>query len=244
MIITKFKGYSGSCVELVKENKQVFVRKTGNVARNYERLSALHKLGLPVSRVLNYYNDTLEIEYIHGTGMINYLQRNQVNNIIDFLTDTINALKQSVKMRDYTAVYHKKFDQVKFDQLPFDRIQLLNRLPKQLPNSEYYGDLTLENIIATPDGFVLIDAATIEYDSYVFDLAKLKQDLVVKWFLRSTNINLDYKLQAIDQSLTEKFGPVDPSLIIVQLLRVYRHATDDKPVREFLREKMRMLWKL
>lgn len=244
MIITTFKGYSGSCVELIKENQQVFVRKTGNVARNYERLSVLHKLGLPVSRILNYYNDTLEVEYIHGTDMINYLQRNQVDNIIDFLTDIIKVLKKSTILRDYTDVYRTKFDHVNFAQLPFTRDQLLDRIPKLLPSSDYYGDLTLENIIATANGFVLIDAATIEYDSYVFDLAKLKQDLVAKWFLRSTNINLDFKLQAIDQSLTEKFGPVDTSLIITQLLRVYRHAADDRPVREFLEEKMRMLWKL
>lgn len=243
MIITRFNGYSGSRVELVKVNDKVFVRKTGNVARNYERLTALYKLGFPVSKVLNYYDDVLEIEYIHGIDMINYLQRNTVASISDFLTDVISNLSKFTILRDYSEIYLKKFQNIDFDDLPFDQEQLLERCPKLLPSSNYYGDLTLENIIATPKGFVLIDAATIEYDSYIFDIAKLKQDLLAKWFLRKSTINLDYKLQTIEQNLDKRFGEIDKSLVITMLLRVYSHSTNDSFTREFLTNKMRMLWK-
>jgi len=49
MILCQFRGYSGSRVELVKENNKTFVRKTGNLQRNYQRLSHLESQGYPVA---------------------------------------------------------------------------------------------------------------------------------------------------------------------------------------------------
>lgn len=245
MIITRFTGYSGSRVELVKENDLVFVRKTGNVSRNLERLTELKKHGLPVTSVLKSYNDIIEIEYVHGVDMVNYLQRNRVDELAEFLVSVINILRAQTSTQDYTQVYLDKFNDINWQDFDFSQQDLLDRLPKLLPKSLYYGDLTLENIIYSQErGFVLIDAATIEYDSYIFDLAKLNQDLVAKWFIRFKNINLDYKLQSIGRILTDNFGNIDPSLIISQLLRVYRHADRDPQIKLFLKERIGELWKL
>ena len=64
--------------------------------------------------------------------------------------------------------------------MPFTANELYAKLPKTLPSSEYHGDFTLENILySLKDDFVLIDPLTTEYDSYVFDLAKLRYHKVI-----------------------------------------------------------------
>jgi len=63
-IIKELKGYSGSKIYLVKLNNQYFVRKIGNVQRNYDKLSALEKFNFPVVKILNYENDVLDLEFI------------------------------------------------------------------------------------------------------------------------------------------------------------------------------------
>lgn len=244
MIVARLKGYSGSRVELLQENGRTFVRKTGNCQRNYSRLSALAERGYPVCQVLDTGDNYLDIEYIHGLDMLNYLQRYNINDLIDFLCDVITAFAETGHDRDYTDIFQAKFSEIDFTELPFDQDQLLTKLDSIQPQSDYHGDLTLENIIySRTRGFVLIDAVDIAYDGYRFDLAKLAQDLVAKWFLRNTQINLDYKLQTLTAALDDRFGITSNELIISQLLRVYRHAQNDLPTRNFLIERMRKLWK-
>ena len=73
-------------------------------------------------------------------------------------------------------------------------------MPRVLQSSNYHGDLTLEKIIYTSDrGFFLIDCTTIEYDSYIFDIAKLRQDLELGWFNRKDNLIIDVKIKKIQK---------------------------------------------
>jgi len=175
---------------------------------------------------------------------LNYLQQHDPSNLIDFLTDILQSFAVTSQPADYTEIYTAKFSGIDFDLVPFAREDLINRLPKFLPRGDYHGDLTLENIIYSESrGFVLIDAVDIEYDGYRFDLAKLAQDLVAKWFLRNTRVNLDFKLQKIWNQLMAKFGIVEPELVISQLLRVYRHTGNDTLTRNFLLNRIGTLWK-
>ena len=108
----------------------------------------------------------------------------------------------------------------------------------------YHGDLTLENILYTNPDFHLIDPVTIEYDSYIFDIAKMRQDLECKWFLRDSNIKLDTKLQQIQDRLKEDYPEAfDDSLLILMLLRVYNHASEGSYEQKFLLREIEKLWK-
>jgi thiamine kinase-like enzyme len=121
----------------------------------------------------------------------------------------------------------------------------LNCLPATLPSSNYHGDLTLENIIFTEDrGFFLIDCVSIEYDSFIFDIAKLRQDLSCGWFLRYSDIKLDSKLKLIQQQILEKYPQANDSyLLILMLLRVYKHSKPNTLERNFLVQEINKLWK-
>ena len=243
-VIKELKGFSGSQVLLIHD-QITFVRKIGNIERNLERYHTLADLGLALPNIIREDVDFYDMEYIPNLDIKNFLFKNQTHSLAKFIKDTIHKLSNSVQDKDYTETYHQKLTEVDFTGLIFDKYQLIDKLPKILPSSEYHGDLTLENILynVTKGEFILIDPLTTEYDSYVFDLAKLRQDIVCKWFIRKESIYIDPKLQNLSEELGAKFGSFysDPYLLILMLLRVLPYAqTDD---RQFLIKEANKLWK-
>ena len=227
------------------DGSKLFVRKIGAIGRNVERMTAL-VTELPVPKIYRHSDITLDMEYIHGLDIKTYLKSNQPNRLLQFLTDTLDQLSVNAVDKDYTEVYKNKLAEIDFTLLPFTAEELIARLPKHLPQSQYIGDLTLENIIYTEDGFYLIDCATIEYDSYIFDIAKLRQDLDLRWFTRNTDLVLDVKTNYIKQQLKQRYPPAlvdNDYLLILMLLRVYRHAEQGTFEHVFLLEGINRLWK-
>ena len=108
--------------------------------------------------------------------------------------------------------------------------------------STYHGDFTLENILHTKSGFCMIDPVTIEYDSYIFDIAKLRQDLKCKWFVRNeSNIYMNSKLAIIDHELS-KFEYNDDYLLILMLLRILPYTKNNED-KNYLINEINNLWK-
>lgn len=245
--IKKFKGHSGSHIYLMSKQGKLFVRKIENIDRNYERLVYLYKLGFPVPRIYNYIpGKLLDMEYIHGADMITYLIRNNPKNILEFIENMLLKLSKGSDEKDYSRIYYKNLEWISSDNnLPFSVDQLISRLPKILPQSNYHGDLTLENVIHLKDNkYFLIDCVTVEYDSFIFDIAKLRQDLQCKWFLRNTNCKLDSKLQYMQRYINNLYPQAfDDSLLILMLLRVYLHTTKGDVNNIFLLKEIYKLWK-
>ena len=244
-ILKELKGHSGSEVTLMENDSGLWVRKFKNVDRNYERLSALYKSGYPVPEIYTYLNQTLEMEYIHGLDMKHYLLHNTSTKLQEFLLVTLDCFSENSIIKDYTKTYYQKLAWMDSHQgLPFTKEELIERLPKNIPQSMYHGDLTLENIIYTDPGFHMIDAVTVEYDSWVFDVAKLRQDLECKWFLRHSDAKLDFKLQNIQDTLRECYPEAfNDNLLILMLLRVYLHTKEGDFEREFILREINRLWK-
>jgi tRNA A-37 threonylcarbamoyl transferase component Bud32 len=244
-ILKELKGHSGSEVTLMENDSGLWVRKFKNVDRNYERLSALYKSGYPVPEIYTYLNQTLEMEYIHGLDMKNYLLHNTSTKLQEFLLVTLDCFSENSIIKDYTKTYYQKLAWLdSHEGLPFTKEQLIERLPKNIPQSMYHGDLTLENIIYTDPGFHMIDAVTVEYDSWVFDVAKLRQDLECKWFLRHSDAKLDFKLQNIQDTLRECYPEAfNDNVLILMLLRVYLHTKEGDFEREFILREINRLWK-
>ena len=230
----------------MNDGEKLFVRKTGDISRNLERFDALSNLKVSLPKIYNIYGSHYDMEYISCLEMKKYLPTNNVDKLVDFIKNTMYNLSKNTIEKDYTETYRKKlasFDFKKFD-MPFTADELLSKLPKILPMSEYHGDFTLENILydTNKKDFVLIDPLTTEYDSFVFDLAKLRQDLVCKWFIRNDNVYLDSKLYHITDKLNEFVHNENQYLLILMLMRVlpYTHNEKDK---EFLMNGVRRLWK-
>ena len=111
----------------------------------------------------------------------------------------------------------------------FNFEDIFNKLPKKIFSSEYLGDLTLENILYDVDKnkFFIIDQSITEYDSYVFDIAKLKQDTVCQWFIRNDLINLDKELNEINDVLSKYEYYNNDYLLIIMLMRVLPYCKNN-----------------
>lgn len=243
-LVKTLRGHSGSIVTLIQNENGMLVRKIDNVDRNYERLKAL--LGyVDVPKIYHYDGNRLDMEYIHGTDMRNYLLNNSVKDLNDFLVNTITLFSHNSIDKDYTPVYNDMLSWIEDGMFPFTKDELIDKLPKVLPQSVYHGDMTLENIIySTGNRFFFIDAVTLRYDSWVFDIAKLRQDLECKWFLRRDPVMLDVKLMNIQDHLLKKFPLAnDDYLLILMLLRVYLHCDKDSIEYDFVVKEIKRLWK-
>jgi len=243
-IVKELQGFSGNQIFLMQKHERLFVRKIGNIGRNTERMQALES-EYPLPKIYTLSKKMIDMEYLHGLDIKSYLKTHSSDKLLSFIIDILDRLSKNSTPKDYTETYIKKLQEVDFTEFPFTRQELLDRLPKILPASNYHGDLTLENIIYTEDrGFFLIDCATIEYDSYIFDIAKLRQDLELGWFIRKDNVMLDVKTKHMQQKILEKFSEANNDyLLILMLLRVYRHSQPNTLERNFLLKGINLLWK-
>lgn len=244
-IVRELKGHSGSRVLLVSEGNKTFVRKIGNVKRNAERLKELAEKGYRVPKIYHYDGEILDMEYIHGLDMKSYITTNGIKKINDFIVDTLNSFAKNTIDKDYTEVYNNKLSWMTGNEpFPFTKEQLIQKLPKILPQSMYHGDMTLENIMSCDDGFCLIDGVFIEYDSYIFDIAKMRQDLECKWFIRNDKIKIDVKLKNLQENILNRFPLAkNNALLILMLLRVYLHTKEGDGNRMFIEKQIDRLWR-
>jgi RIO-like serine/threonine protein kinase len=245
-LVKELTGHSGSQIYLMEGEKGLYIKKVNNVERNLERLTNLFERCYPVPEVYHAESNLLHMQYIHGLDMKTYLIHNNTSSLINFITDTIDSFSDNSVYKDYTNTYLKKLEWMLDDKnLPFTRDELIERLPKNLPQSIYHGDLTLENIIYNEKkGFVLIDCQTSEYDSFIFDIAKMRQDLECKWFLRNDNVMIDVKLKHIQMELVDQFPQSkNDYLLILMLLRVYKYTKPNTPERDFILDRIQELWK-
>ena len=85
-------------------------------------------------------------------------------------------------------------------------------------------------------------ASTIEYDSYVFDLAKLRQDLECGWFIRSESVYYTAKLKMISDAFADIENFNNDYLLILMLMRVLPYTSNDSD-KNFVENEIRKLWK-
>lgn len=245
-IIKELKGHSGNKITLVEDNNILYVEKTGDIERNFERMKFLHEKKYNVPLIFETDQKTfMTMEYIHGLDMKEYLKTHNIKFLFDFIINTLEKFSENSEIVDYTEIYYKKLSFLnEVDDLPFTKNEFIDSLPKKLPKSTYHGDFTLENLIYAENQFVMIDPVTIEYDSYIFDIAKLRQDLNCKWFLRETDLRLDVKLNELQQRILKYFPLAkDDNLLILMLLRVYRHTENGDSDRKFILREIKKLWK-
>jgi len=244
-VIKELHGFANNQIFLISENNKLLVRKIGDVSRNIERMIALNDYPLP--KLYNHSEQQIDMEYIHGLDIKTYLTINTYESLLDFIKEILDRFKQDATPKDYTDSYISKLDQIAFDSdIIFTKEQLINKLPKVLPSSQYHGDLTLENILFSVDtkSFYLIDPITSEFDSYIFDIAKLRQDLHCGWFIRNDHAMIDVKIKHIQQELFCLYPESNNDyLLILMLLRVYRYSIPNSPERKFLTKGINSLWK-
>lgn len=241
-VIKELNGHSASKIVLLESDDIPFVRKTDNIHRNIERFDSLKGLNLSFPKIFRIEDNHYDMEYIQNIPIKQYLLYNSPDELIRFIKNTLSTLSLSTYDKDYSLVYRDKLINIDFGSFSFTKKELFDRLPKILPASSYLGDFTLENIIynTNENRFYLIDPLTTEYDSYIFDISKLRQDLSCKWFIRNENLHISSKLSVIEKELGEHFL-FDNSLTILMLLRIIPYSNNND--KQFLRREIEKLWK-
>lgn len=243
-LIKKLQGFSGSKVFLLRGPKGLFVRKIGNVERNLERYQQLEKY-TNVPEIYHINDDILDMEYLQGLDIKQFLKYNDTELLSKFIVDTVTKFKKISTVKDYTDTYHKKLSWLDYENFIFTKDELIERLPRYLPQTVYHGDFTLDNFIFNNNNqFYLIDPLTSEYDSYIFDLAKLRQDLESKWFVRNTDFYLDAELANLQNTIFKELDiEQDNYLLILMLLRVYPYCSAESAEQQFIIQEIKRLWK-
>jgi tRNA A-37 threonylcarbamoyl transferase component Bud32 len=187
------------------------------------------------------------MEYILGIDMKTFLKIEDTKKLTNFIILTMKRFKDKNSVeKDYTDTYYKQLSWIRNDTvLPFTIDQLIAKLPKILPSSMCHGDFTMDNIIYKDPNFFMIDPSTGDYDSWIFDIAKLRQDLDGKWFVRSSiNHDLEIDLNCIKEALKAEFPEAfNDYLYILMLLRVYKYSQYGSKEYTFLLEEIKKIWK-
>ena len=105
--IKELKGFSGSKIYLMRNDKGLFIRKMNNVDRNFIKLNELKK-HFNVPEIYTYDNNILDLEYIHGLDMKSYLAVRDTKRLTEFLIDILSKFGEVGNMSDYTDVYIDK----------------------------------------------------------------------------------------------------------------------------------------
>lgn len=243
-ILKTLNGLSGDKIYLIKEQENLLVRKIGSIERNVERLNTLNA-HVNVPKIFQITNNSYDMEYIQGLDIKQYLKYNKPETLTKFIVNILKKFSINHVWKDYTEVYHKKLSNFPSDVFAFSKEELIHKLPKILPKSLYHGDFTFDNMLYSESKeFYLIDPLTSEYDSWIFDLAKLRQDLECKWFLRNHNIFLDVELYTIQQNIFQQLNiEVNDYLLILMLLRIYPYTEKNSIEQTIILKEVNRLWK-
>lgn len=244
-IVQELKGNSGCQVLLMEDDYKPFVRKTGDIDRNLERYKDLRNQNIQIPLIYNVESSYYDMEYINGLDIKSYLlMGHSSTELISFIRYVVTTLASYGRPKDYTQTYIDKLELADFSGVKFNPGDLIDRLPKVLMQTPYHGDFTLENILYDVNRmkFVAIDPLTSVYDSVIFDMAKLRQDLVCKWFIRTSPNMLGSKLDQIYNSLADETSFQDPYLLILMLLRVLPYSQNDFD-KNYLIDGINKLWK-
>ena len=95
-IITQLKnGYSNSELFLIKNKKNIFVRKVNNLDRNISRLKELSKLNLNLPTIYNITPNSYDMEYIPNLDMRSYILHHDINKLTEYIYGVITTLKST-----------------------------------------------------------------------------------------------------------------------------------------------------
>ena len=258
-LIKKLNGYSGCKLDLMSNNDTLYVRKTSNIPQYNMRLKKQLKKQLnfkseavkaPKIYDYNYNEDGLfyfDMEFISGKTLAEYTQDILITEIVDFIKCLFKSIyftsdEENPKAKD---IFKKKIRELEIKISNKTNLNeafnILNDFEwSQIYKSPCHGDLTLENIIITYNKQIyLIDFLDSFYNSWMLDIAKLLQDLELKWSFRNIELSAtqSLRIEIAKEALIEEILKLENGnnklfaiyhLLLLNILRIYPYTKDEK----------------
>lgn len=201
---TLLAGHSGCKLELIQSSGESFVRKTSKSKLYNDRLHLQMNKQKQFSssyfhtpEVLNSGFDDqglffFDMEYILGKSLSSAIEDMSIGDIKPLAIAFANLESSPLEKKEFHLSLYAKLDEIQKSPNFESRFQIfMNFLYaanwKYLSPSSCHGDLTLENVLLSGDKLYLIDFLDSFYDSWLFDAAKLFQDIVCHWSYRTKN---------------------------------------------------------
>lgn len=268
MTNTNLGGHSGCQILLCEaEDGETYVRKISSSINYNERLLTqkekqenFRKGLIKVPEVLRegYLSNGLyyfDMEYIHGITLAEYIKEVEVNEIKGIVDVLISSAQSERECRN-GAPSPQAF-QVKIMDLKKKLSKLNNGIINEaiellsahdwsgIFSSACHGDMTLENIIVRNNELYLIDFLDSFFDSWIFDLSTILQDVEVLWHYREEKIDNNTVIRLIimrdlifdrmQELMGEEYIEVYYALLL-KLIRIYPY-TNDELTYDFLNKK-------
>lgn len=183
-VLQKFMmGRSGSSVSLVERNDTIGVLKN-NIKDIDKTLDVYRSLPFSKPEIYTVEDDSIFMEYIPGITASQLLysgEKSAVKRLLKFIIEYIDfSTSTCLDIKDYSEIIDDKIREVSkyVDPVYFKNI-----------NTEHcqaivHGDFTFDNILYYNHKFYLIDINYTPFNSPIFDINKLRQDLTGYWFMR------------------------------------------------------------
>lgn len=251
-------GHSGCELLLMQDNSPLFVRKISSNTKYNNRLKKQyikqHKY-IDSEYVLSpkviktgFLDDKFyfDMEFIKGRTLAEYSKYISLKEISKFITILFNSLDtQNTQLsKNANEIFNNKIETL-LPNLPNlltikNAISILQNFDwKYVYKSKCHGDLTLENIIVTANNkLYLIDYLDSFYNSWLIDIAKLLQDLELKWSFRKETINTTQSIRLLvaKEALLKKILSLDNNyelittiyhILLLNILRIYPYTNDN-----------------
>lgn len=256
-------------ISLYKDNDRFFIRKTA------WRTSYNSRLKLQADKQNSFTSDKFfrpeifwewyiweiyyfDMEYLNCQTLASYMQSITVKEISTLVENAIETL--DIKWEKYldktNEIFQKKLKSFRdsFNDITWIENESLTLLENfdfsVIPQSRCHGDLTLENILITPEKKIyLIDFLDSFFDSWMIDVAKLLQDLEIWWSYRYEEMNstLSLRLAIAKQALLENILELENwknkvwyiyHVLLLNILRIVPYTKDDV-TKNFLQKSLK-----
>lgn len=256
-LVKKLSGHSGCEILLFKNEKHLFVRKISSSVSYNDRLkkqcikqkrTKLAFVHTPQIYGQGFLNDKFyfDMEYLNCRTLAESISSLEVEDIQKYIEMLFNSLSFSAtrSVAGVQQIFSLKLQAlVKQISTPSKEVKIaLKWLEKKdfssIQYSSCHGDLTLENILIDENkSLYLIDFLDSFYNSWLFDIAKLLQDLDVKWSFRQqkADANRDIRLCLAKEKLLDQLRRMPNSsmllkdiyaLLLMNLLRIFPYTKD------------------
>jgi len=247
-VVGSLRGFSGTRIEICRDEGITFVRKFARGERQLDgqvskirRLQSLSGRLFDVPTIWRSTPEYYELEYLRSVTLEERLQACSIEDVDRWAARCADIVRQlrcepsvlTLSEGDYLSQYLRQLD----GQYPhyseiMDAVELLDTTP-----SFSHGDLTLDNILITPDNeLFLIDPSMHRFDTYQWDVAKLLQSCYAKWWEirgasgnRSRRLGLFCKL-LLAQLLSDVDLRTSALYLAIVLLRIVPYANGQQKI--------------